>query len=350
MKTIVKALIVCTSCASIAAAQFTAAGDSVYTTPAKPTTKDSITYNFYDSDACCCAQFVNPTVSVSDTIVYLSFSVNTAPCQLCKCAGTGAWNAFKGGTLKAGKYAIYREQSFYCPPGSLCPAIALLPVRIGQVVVAPDTTTYPQFRLTPPSPTVRDSVSLWFVKGTAQSCGPIAYGTSFTVSDNQRVCIKAPCPAGYTIKILYRQLLVGIVCLPPLPPPSEYGPHFALGKLAAGYYTIKDSTDSNKTVFQFSVGGNASVHLPVTLSRSGPAVSRITCSGGLLHFTLDRPRRLSISAYTVSGREISGIPRSGFFQAGINGIPMKSGILAGGIIFVRIKGAEISEITRIKID
>jgi hypothetical protein len=47
----------------------------------------------------------------------------------------GAWNAFKGGTLKAGKYAIYRMETFYCPPGRVCPAIIMLPVRIGQVVV-----------------------------------------------------------------------------------------------------------------------------------------------------------------------------------------------------------------------
>jgi hypothetical protein len=143
MKTIIKALIVCASCASIAAAQFTAAGDSVYTTPAKPTTKDSITYNFYDSDACCCAEFVNPSVSVSDTMVDLVFSVNTAPCQACRCLLPGAWHAFKGGMLKAGRYGIYRVQSFYCPPGTVCPAIVLLPVRIGEVVVRTPTSATP---------------------------------------------------------------------------------------------------------------------------------------------------------------------------------------------------------------
>jgi hypothetical protein len=349
MKIIAKMLVLCTVYASIAAAQFSAAGDSVYTTPAKPTTKDSITYNFYDSDACCCAQFVNPSVFVSDTIVYLSFSVNTTPCQLCKCAGTGVWSAFKGGRLKAGRYSIYREQSFYCPPGTPCPLIALLPIRIGQVTVSPDTA-YPQFRLTPPSPTVRDSVSLWFVKGTSSSCYPIGYFTSFTISDNQIRCITTPCPAQYTIKILYRELLVGIVCLPPLPPPTEYGPHFAFGKLAAGYYTIKDSTDSNKTLFEFSVIGNASVHSPVPLSRPQQGISRLVYSGGLLRFTLDRPQRLSISAYTASGREIPGVSRSGFYPGGMNGIQVKSVTLAGGMIFVRINGAGISEITRIKID
>jgi hypothetical protein len=140
MKTMANALVVCAFSVSLAAAQFSAAGDSVYTTPAKPTTKDSITYNFYDSDACCCAQFVNPSVIISDTIVYLSFSVNTTPCQLCKCLAAGAWNAFKGGPLKAGRYSIYREQSFYCPPGTPCPMIAILPIRIGEVVVTNPTS------------------------------------------------------------------------------------------------------------------------------------------------------------------------------------------------------------------
>jgi hypothetical protein len=119
----------------------------VYTIPASPTTKDSITYNFYDSDACCCAEFISPSVSVSDTIVYLSFSVNTTPCQLCKCAAAGKWYAFKGGALKAGKYGIYRAQSLYCPPGTACPMIALLPICIGEVVVRSPSSTVRPFTL-----------------------------------------------------------------------------------------------------------------------------------------------------------------------------------------------------------
>ena len=118
-----------------------AGGDSVYTAPVQPTIKDSITYYFHDSDACCCAQFVNPMVSVSDTMVYLSFSVNTAPCQLCNCITAGKWYAFKGGALKPGKYGIYRAESMYCPPGTACPMIALLPVRIGEIVVRSSTST-----------------------------------------------------------------------------------------------------------------------------------------------------------------------------------------------------------------
>jgi hypothetical protein len=116
-------------------AQIQAGGDSVYTTPPKPLTKDSITYNFYDADACCCAQFVNPVILVQDTMVILSFSVNTNPCMLCDCIAAGKWYAFKGGRLAAGRYGIYRQENIYCPPGQACPAIIALPVKIGEVVV-----------------------------------------------------------------------------------------------------------------------------------------------------------------------------------------------------------------------
>jgi hypothetical protein len=143
MNKITSALIMCSLFASLAAAQFVAAGDSVYTTPARPTTKDSITYNFLDSDACCCAEFYQPSVSVSGSNVYLNFSLNTTPCQACRCIGTGEWYAFKGGPLSAGTHTIYRAQSFYCPPGTACPAIVLQPIRIGEVVVTGSTTIQP---------------------------------------------------------------------------------------------------------------------------------------------------------------------------------------------------------------
>jgi len=113
-----------------------AGGDSVYTVPAHPTQNDSITYNFYDSDACCCALFVNPAVMVQDTMVLLSFSVNSTPCQTCRCVdAAGKSYSFKGGRLKAGRYGIYRQEGIYCPPGQACPPIAFLPVKIGEVVV-----------------------------------------------------------------------------------------------------------------------------------------------------------------------------------------------------------------------
>jgi hypothetical protein len=211
-------------------------------------------------------------------------------------------------------------------------------------------TTYPQYRLTPANPTIQDSVSLWFVKGMSSACVPIAYSTSFTTSDDQIVCIKAPCPAGYTIKILYRQLLVGIVCLPPLPPPAEYGPHFAFGKLAAGYYTVKDSTDSSKTLFEFSVGQNASIRSQVSLSRSASGISQIAYFGGSLHFTLDRPQRLSISAYTLGGRKIAALSRAQDYSPGINSLAIGNRVPAEGVVLLRIEGQGFAKFARIEIE
>jgi hypothetical protein len=106
----------------------------VYTIPAKPTTNDSITYHFYDKNMCCGTQFVNPSVSVFDTQVYLGFSANTTPCQFVKCFVAGAGYDFKVGKLKAGKYGIYKAETFYCTT-KVCPMIAIMPVRIGEVVV-----------------------------------------------------------------------------------------------------------------------------------------------------------------------------------------------------------------------
>ncbi len=139
MKTFKNAIIVCFVFALCSFAQIGSQGDSVYTVPAHPTVKDSITYNYYNANACCCSEFVNPVVGVSDSIVYLSFSLNTDLCATCKCLVAGTWHAFKGGKLPAGKYSIFREQSFYCPPPRLCPMIAVLPVKIGEFVVTSGT-------------------------------------------------------------------------------------------------------------------------------------------------------------------------------------------------------------------
>lgn len=111
--------------------------DTVTVIPANPTTRDSITFIFYDADACCCAVFVNPSVIVSDTMVMLSYALNTDPCALCMCIAPGVRQTFRSGPLKAGKYGIYSAASIYCPPPRICPMIAIMPVRVGEFVVKP---------------------------------------------------------------------------------------------------------------------------------------------------------------------------------------------------------------------
>jgi hypothetical protein len=141
--------------------------------------------------------------------------------------------------------ALFFSQSF---------AITSLPVVL-----------YPQYRLTPTSPTTQDSVSFWLVKGTySTSCVP-QYSTSFKIEHVAIPCLVGPCPPFNEIILSYSQSLV----LPlqaagfcdPAPCPNvivcmntttEYGPSFNFGKLPAGDYSIIDTTDNNRTV-QFTV-------------------------------------------------------------------------------------------------
>jgi hypothetical protein len=134
--------------------------------------------------------------------------------------------------------ALFFSQSF---------AITSLPVVL-----------YPQYRLTPTSPTTQDSVSFWLVKGQySNSCVP-RYITSFRIEHVALECFIAPCPQFNEIKNSYTQSLIQplqsqIACLAVM---TEYGPSFNLGKLPAGSYTIIDSTDSNRTLMQFTVTEN----------------------------------------------------------------------------------------------
>lgn len=109
--------------------------DSVYCVPAKPTTADSITFHLYSENYCCCAVYRGNTVSPFDSLIYLDFSIDNSSCATCKCAG-GSWTEFKSGPLKAGTYAIYKAPSIYCPPGTPCPKIAIMPVRVGSVTIS----------------------------------------------------------------------------------------------------------------------------------------------------------------------------------------------------------------------
>jgi hypothetical protein len=136
--------------------------------------------------------------------------------------------------------------------------------------IAPPIVVYPQYRLTPASPTTQDSVSFWLIKGQyGNSCVP-RYITSFRIEHVAVACLVAPCPSPFNEIILsYSQSLV----LPlqaagfcdPAPCPNvivcmntttEYGPMLNFGKLQAGNYTIIDSTDSNRTLMQFTVTEN----------------------------------------------------------------------------------------------
>jgi hypothetical protein len=117
------------------------AGDSVWTEPAQPTTQDSITFHLFNEDECCCTQYHNVGVWGSDTTIMLGFEADSRPCAQCLCIVPGSWLELTSAPLAAGRYAIYKAESLYCPPGEECPAIAILPVRVGELTVTAPSAT-----------------------------------------------------------------------------------------------------------------------------------------------------------------------------------------------------------------
>ncbi len=113
--------------------------DTVYVTPQKPTVKDSLHFDLFNSSFNCCTQYFNKSVSVSDTVIMLSFEYLDS--NKCACLVAGSHTAFACGPQKAGTYAIYKEQSVYCPPGQICPLGVIRSMRVGEVVVTATTGT-----------------------------------------------------------------------------------------------------------------------------------------------------------------------------------------------------------------
>jgi hypothetical protein len=120
------------------------AADSVWTAPARPTVDDSITFHLFSLSVCCCAEYHNDKVLVNDTMITLSFAVNSEPCTRCNCFAAGDWHEFKTGPLAAGTYGIYTAQDYYCKPGDPCPMIGMpvIMVRVGEVTVYEDAPSY----------------------------------------------------------------------------------------------------------------------------------------------------------------------------------------------------------------
>jgi hypothetical protein len=118
-------------------------GHSVTYTPQTPTAKDSLFFHLYSISLGCCTQIYNQNVQVSDTNIYLSYAYYNNPLVDCMCSVAGKTVDFKSGPIKAGKYAIYDAASIYCPPGTACPLLAILPLRVGQITVGPASGILP---------------------------------------------------------------------------------------------------------------------------------------------------------------------------------------------------------------
>ena len=106
--------------------------DTVTITPEKPTTDDSLIFRAYNADHCCCTQYRNKLVTVNDSSIILSSAVNEKNCKTCFCFAAGSYTEFSCGPIESGTYKIFKSEEIYCPPGQLCPAIAI-PVRLIQI-------------------------------------------------------------------------------------------------------------------------------------------------------------------------------------------------------------------------
>ena len=110
--------------------------DTAYVSPKKPTTKDSLSFDLFNAGLNCCVNVVNQNVSVSDTMIVLSFQYNDSfigPCPF----PVRREVSFACGPQKTGNYALYKSQGKYCPTCSLTGP----PIRVGQVEVSPASLT-----------------------------------------------------------------------------------------------------------------------------------------------------------------------------------------------------------------
>ena len=114
--------------------------DTVTVSPQKPTFLDSLHFDLYNASRCCCTRYYSKNVSVTDTTIMLSFQYDDSLCMLCDCLVAGNHTQFACGSQKAGKYGIYKAESMYCPPGTVCPLGPVMIKRVGEVTVYAPTS------------------------------------------------------------------------------------------------------------------------------------------------------------------------------------------------------------------
>lgn len=117
--------------------------DTVYVTPQQPTSRDSLTFLLFSTGHCCHTVYYNKTVSVNDTMIFLSYRYDDSLCAFPECFIPFSNTTFSSGPIAAGAYAIYKVESYYCPPGRACPLFLLMPTRVGSVTVSPAASVRP---------------------------------------------------------------------------------------------------------------------------------------------------------------------------------------------------------------
>jgi len=123
--------------------------DTVTVKPQQPTTNDSLFLTIRTPNHCCCTQYYNKKITVSDSTISLFDSYDERNCQLCDCLVAGSNIVFSTGPISAGKYKIFWSEDMYCPPGQICPAIALVArlTQVGEISVKPGTSIDQLFEL-----------------------------------------------------------------------------------------------------------------------------------------------------------------------------------------------------------
>jgi hypothetical protein len=135
--------------------------DTVYVSPSNPTVKDSLRFSLFNASLCCCAVYSDQSVQVTGKEIYLSYTVDESPCQVCMCLMAGSYASFSAGPVAAGKYKIYKVENTCLGP--ICPAIAIMPVLVGTVTVTAPTqavSAAPQRQIEPEVVTSGSAVSI----------------------------------------------------------------------------------------------------------------------------------------------------------------------------------------------
>jgi hypothetical protein len=117
--------------------------DTVYVTPPRPSAGDSLQFRLSNAGHCCATVYRNNTVSVSDTTIFLSCTYDDSLCSYVDCLVGGSQTSFSSKPIPAGRYAIYKVESMYCPPGRMCPMLVTAPVRVGSLTVTVASTARP---------------------------------------------------------------------------------------------------------------------------------------------------------------------------------------------------------------
>jgi len=92
---------------------------------------------------CCATKFYNKNVSVSDSIIFLTYNYDDSLCSLVDCITGWSRTTFASKPIAAGTYSIYEGGSYYCKPNAICLDGVTAPVYLGKITVNTPTAVIP---------------------------------------------------------------------------------------------------------------------------------------------------------------------------------------------------------------